>query len=75
MASGPLQVAGVKDSPDHYIAGRRVGSAQRFALHCPIDQVLLGDIAKGGDWSFEFFCDIKDVVVPAKPFRARLSQR
>ncbi len=35
----------------------------------------LRDIAKGSDWSFAFFCDIKDVVVPAKPFRASFSQR
>jgi hypothetical protein len=26
------------------------------------------------NWSFEFFCDIKDAVVPAKPFRASFSQ-
>lgn len=30
---------------------------------------------EGGDWSFEFFCDIKDVVVPNKPFVASFSQR
>jgi 5-carboxymethyl-2-hydroxymuconic-semialdehyde dehydrogenase len=30
---------------------------------------------EGGEWSFEFFCDIKDVVVPKKPFRASFSQR
>jgi acyl-CoA reductase-like NAD-dependent aldehyde dehydrogenase len=30
---------------------------------------------EGGDWSFEFFCDIKDVVVPRKPFRASFSHR
>jgi len=30
---------------------------------------------EGGDWSFEFFCDIKDIVVPKKPFRASFSQR
>lgn len=30
---------------------------------------------EGGGWSFEFFCDIKDVVVPKKPFRASFSQR
>ncbi len=30
---------------------------------------------EGGDWSFEFFCDVKDVVVPKKPFRASFSQR
>ena len=30
---------------------------------------------EGGEWSFEFFCDVKDVVVPKKPFRASFSQR
>jgi 5-carboxymethyl-2-hydroxymuconic-semialdehyde dehydrogenase len=30
---------------------------------------------EGGDWSFEFFCDIKDVVVPKKPFKASFSAR
>lgn len=30
---------------------------------------------EGGDWSFEFFCDIKDVVLPKKPFQASFSQR
>jgi acyl-CoA reductase-like NAD-dependent aldehyde dehydrogenase len=30
---------------------------------------------EGGDWSFEFFCDVKDVVIPKKPFRASFSQR
>jgi 5-carboxymethyl-2-hydroxymuconic-semialdehyde dehydrogenase len=30
---------------------------------------------EGGDWSFEFFADIKDVIVPAKPFRASFSHR
>ena len=30
---------------------------------------------EGGDWSFEFFCDVKDIVVPRKPFRASFSHR
>jgi acyl-CoA reductase-like NAD-dependent aldehyde dehydrogenase len=30
---------------------------------------------EGGDWSFEFFCDVKDVIVPRKPFRASFSHR
>ncbi len=29
----------------------------------------------GGNWSFEFFCNIKDVVVPKKPFMGCLSLR
>ena len=47
MASTPLQVAGVEVSPDHYIDGRRVASPQTFALHCPIDQRLLGEVSEG----------------------------
>ena len=30
---------------------------------------------EGGDWSFEFFCDVKDVIVPKKPFRASFAHR
>lgn len=30
---------------------------------------------EGGDWSFEFFCDIKDVVIPKKPFHASFAHR
>jgi 5-carboxymethyl-2-hydroxymuconic-semialdehyde dehydrogenase len=30
---------------------------------------------EGGEWSFEFFCDIKDVVVPKKPFVPSFAQR
>lgn len=30
---------------------------------------------EGGHWSFEFFCDVKDVVLPKQPFRASFSHR
>ncbi|MEN9892630.1 MAG: hypothetical protein RLY78_2925 [Pseudomonadota bacterium] len=30
---------------------------------------------EGGDWSFEFFCDVKDVVLPRQPFKASFSHR
>jgi 5-carboxymethyl-2-hydroxymuconic-semialdehyde dehydrogenase len=30
---------------------------------------------EGGDWSFEFFCDVKDVILPKKPFVASFSHR
>lgn len=30
---------------------------------------------EGGDWSFEFFCDTKDVIVPKKPFSPSFAQR
>ena len=40
-------MAGIAVSPDHYIDGRRVASDRRFALHSPIDQRLLGEVAEG----------------------------
>ncbi|WP_225783068.1 aldehyde dehydrogenase family protein [Xenophilus sp. Marseille-Q4582] len=43
-----LDIAGIAVSPDHYIGGRRVPSAERFALHSPIDQRLLGEVCEGG---------------------------
>ena len=46
-SSPPLDVAGVEVSPDHYIGGRRVASAETFELCCPIDQRVLGRIAEG----------------------------
>ena len=30
---------------------------------------------EGGEWSFEFFCDVKDVVVPKQPFKPSFSHR
>ena len=30
---------------------------------------------EGGDWSFDFFCDVKDVVVPKQAFKASFSHR
>lgn len=30
---------------------------------------------EGGDWSFEFFSDVKDVVVPKQPFKPSFSHR
>ena len=30
---------------------------------------------EGGDWSFEFFCDIKDVIIPKKPFVPNFAQK
>lgn len=30
---------------------------------------------EGGAWSFEFFCDVKDVVMPKQPFKASFSHR
>jgi acyl-CoA reductase-like NAD-dependent aldehyde dehydrogenase len=30
---------------------------------------------EGGDWSFDFFCDVKDVIVPKQAFKASFSHR
>jgi len=35
-------------SPDHYIGGRRVPSAERFEDRSPIDSSLLAEVARGG---------------------------
>ena len=47
MTSAPLDVAGIAVSPDHYIDGRRVPSAETFEDRCPIDGRLLGRVAEG----------------------------
>ena len=47
MTSPLLDVAGVPISPDHYIDGGRVASAEHFDLFSPIDQRLLGRVAEG----------------------------
>jgi 5-carboxymethyl-2-hydroxymuconic-semialdehyde dehydrogenase len=45
-------------------------------LEAPFGGIKRSGVGReGGDWSFEFFCDVKDVVVPKKPFRASFSQR
>jgi 5-carboxymethyl-2-hydroxymuconic-semialdehyde dehydrogenase len=41
-------VAGIDVSPEHYIGGMRVPSAERFADHSPIDGTLLAEVARGG---------------------------
>ncbi|RYF78850.1 MAG: aldehyde dehydrogenase family protein [Comamonadaceae bacterium] len=51
--TSPLDIAGIAVSPDHYIDGQRVPGAQRFALHSPIDQRLLGEISEGGEADVE----------------------
>jgi 5-carboxymethyl-2-hydroxymuconic-semialdehyde dehydrogenase len=49
MTSPIIEVAGFPVSPDHYINGQRVASANRFPLHSPIDQRLLGEVCEGGE--------------------------
>lgn len=42
------RVAGVEVSLDHYLGGARVPSPRRFADVSPIDEHVLGDVARGG---------------------------
>ena len=45
-------------------------------LEAPFGGIKRSGIGReGGDWSFEFFCDVKDVVVPKKPFVPSFSHR
>ena len=43
-----VDVAGVAVSTDHWIGGRRIGSARRFPVYSPIDLRHLADVAAGG---------------------------
>ena len=45
--TAPLDIAGIAVSPDHYIDGQRVASADTFEVTCPIDGQLLGRVAAG----------------------------
>ena len=45
-------IAGIDVSPDHYIGGRRVPSAERFEDRSPIDWAPLAEVSRGGAVSF-----------------------
>lgn len=49
-----VNVAGVAVSPDHYIGGRRVSSAETFEDISPIDGSRLADVARGGEEEVNF---------------------
>jgi acyl-CoA reductase-like NAD-dependent aldehyde dehydrogenase len=48
MTKNIATVAGVDVSTDHFIGGRRVSSAERFANHSPVDSSHLADVAAAG---------------------------
>ena len=48
MSATGTTVAGVEVSPDHYIGGERVSSADTFADVSPIDESPLADVSRGG---------------------------
>jgi 5-carboxymethyl-2-hydroxymuconic-semialdehyde dehydrogenase len=43
------EIAGVEVSPDHFIGGERVASAERFVDLSPIDEHPLAEVARGGE--------------------------
>ncbi|MBA2349116.1 MAG: aldehyde dehydrogenase family protein, partial [Solirubrobacterales bacterium] len=47
MSGASATVAGVEVPTDHYIGGRRVGSAERFATLSPYDESVLAEVARG----------------------------
>lgn len=47
--SAHIDVAGVSVSTEHWIGGRRVGSEATFADISPIDETVLGEVARGGE--------------------------
>jgi 5-carboxymethyl-2-hydroxymuconic-semialdehyde dehydrogenase len=44
-----LAETGIDVSPDHFIGGERVESAERFEVISPIDQQVLAHVARGGE--------------------------
>ncbi len=48
MSANKVTVAGVEISTDHFIGGKRVSSANRFANASPVDGSHLADMAAGG---------------------------
>jgi acyl-CoA reductase-like NAD-dependent aldehyde dehydrogenase len=64
-AQGSALVGGIEVSTEHYIAGRRVGSADRFADHSPIDWSLLADVARGGAREAGLALDAAQAAFPA----------
>ncbi len=48
MTTNTVTVEGVEVSTDHWIDGRRVSSAERFADMSPVDGSHLADVASGG---------------------------
>jgi acyl-CoA reductase-like NAD-dependent aldehyde dehydrogenase len=49
------------------LAARGLAVAGRRDLAAPVGGIKRNGIGReGGDWSFEFFCDVKDVVLPSQ---------
>ena len=65
MSGNIAQVASVAVSLDHWIDGKRVPSANRFATASPIDGTHLGDVAAGGQAEVDQAVDAAQRAFPA----------
>lgn len=65
MSQSNAQIAGVTVSLDHWINGKRVASADRFATVSPIDGAHLADVAAGGEAEVDQAVDAAQRAFPA----------
>ncbi len=65
MSGNSAEIAGVAVSLDHWIDGKRVPSANRFATASPIDGTHLGDVAAGGQVEVDQAVDAAQRAFPA----------
>ncbi|MFD1766497.1 aldehyde dehydrogenase [Sphingorhabdus buctiana] len=65
MSDNHAQIAGVSVSLDHWIDGKRVAGADRFATASPIDGSHLADVAAGGQADVDMAVDAANRAFPA----------
>ena len=61
----PTMVAGVAVSPDHFIGGKRVASAERFEDRSPIDEQVIAEVARGREAEVELAVEAAARAFPA----------
>ena len=61
----PTMVAGVAVSPDHFIGGKRVASAERFEDRSPIDEQVIAEVARGSEAEVELAVEAAAGAFPA----------
>jgi acyl-CoA reductase-like NAD-dependent aldehyde dehydrogenase len=61
----PTMVAGVAVSPDHFIGGEHVPSAERFEDRSPIDEQVIAEVARGGEAEVELAVEAAARAFPA----------
>jgi acyl-CoA reductase-like NAD-dependent aldehyde dehydrogenase len=65
MSGNHAQIAGVSVSLDHWIHGKRVAGADRFATASPIDGSHLADVAAGGQADVDMAVEAANRAFPA----------